>query len=223
LKQEVEAQALSKFYSEVASDKSMFLNLYQQQTLVEEYKKASIFLFLALFIHALLFISFSLGLVNFDFSMKNEVTTSFTSPKILNINIESEKSLPKVVKKTQAAKKSLITDKTIAKKETTTKTAPKVSTTSKASPTAKNKIYASYPPLAEELEIEGSVAMKFLADKSGKVLDVKVLRSSGSKLLDNAAIKALKTAEFIPASNQSGQAVSSWGEYTINFSLTEES
>ncbi len=51
-----------------------------------------------------------------------------------------------------------------------------------------------YPEEARREGIEGQLLMKFTIEKSGKVTDVKVLRSSGYPMLDDAAKKALYDA-----------------------------
>ncbi len=51
-----------------------------------------------------------------------------------------------------------------------------------------------YPEEARREGIEGQLLMKFTIEKSGKVTDVEVLRSSGYPMLDDAAKKALYDA-----------------------------
>lgn len=56
-----------------------------------------------------------------------------------------------------------------------------------------------YPQNALENGIEGSVTIKATIDKVGKVISVKVLKSSNNKSLDNAAIKWFLNLKFTPA------------------------
>ncbi len=186
-------------------------------------RNLSLFFIFALILHALFLLSFINLRLNFDFTAYTPKAFEPTTSIDINLNqsenikasAKPKKEKSPVKSKTEALEKESIVDKT-------TKT--KSSSTAQAQPFSTNKIYASYPPLAEEMQIEGTVYMKFLVDKIGKVLDVRVTKSSGSKLLDDAAVEALKTAEsFNPAVNSKGQAVSAWGEYSIRFSLTEES
>lgn len=93
------------------------------------------------------------------------------------------------------------------------------SSKTRSQPMARARINASYPPLAEELGIEGSVNLKFLVNKDGLVSTVKIIESSGSKILDSAAKKAIKRAEFLPALDARGSPVASWGTQKINFVL----
>jgi protein TonB len=55
---------------------------------------------------------------------------------------------------------------------------------------------------------------------SGKVLFVRIARSSGFVRLDQAATEALKKWTFSPAL-QSGKAVPVWINYPIKFALPE--
>ena len=52
-----------------------------------------------------------------------------------------------------------------------------------------------YPPEAAEKGIFGDLYIKFSIDKKGKLISIELLRTSGYRMLDEAAIKALKDAE----------------------------
>lgn len=56
-----------------------------------------------------------------------------------------------------------------------------------------------YPKVARERGIDGGVAIQFTIDIDGKLVEAKVLKSSGYFFLDDAALKALKdTSPFPP-------------------------
>lgn len=55
-----------------------------------------------------------------------------------------------------------------------------------------------YPDLARSQGIEGTVELLFTLSADGAVMEVKVLHSSGSPVLDNAAIEAVKRAAPYP-------------------------
>jgi len=55
-----------------------------------------------------------------------------------------------------------------------------------------------YPPSARRLGIEGEVLLKIEIYKSGKLKSASVLRTSGSKILDNSALKLAKNCPFPP-------------------------
>ena len=57
---------------------------------------------------------------------------------------------------------------------------------------------AKYPPAARALKQRGVVTLRALIDAEGHALEVAVHRSSGYKLLDDAARKAVMTALFKP-------------------------
>jgi periplasmic protein TonB len=64
--------------------------------------------------------------------------------------------------------------------------------------------HKTYPEEARRNGEQGRVAVRFVVDRSGKVLAVNIVRSSGSVSLDRAAASLLQSAELppIPASDQ---------------------
>ena len=58
--------------------------------------------------------------------------------------------------------------------------------------------HKSYPYLARQRGIEGTVAIRFTADRSGHVQAVDIVRSGGSATLDNAAEAILRNATVPP-------------------------
>lgn len=52
-----------------------------------------------------------------------------------------------------------------------------------------------YPPQAAERGIYGDLYIKFSIDKKGKLISIELIRTSGYRMLDDAAIKALKDAQ----------------------------
>ena len=57
----------------------------------------------------------------------------------------------------------------------------------------------NYPYEAKKKGIEGITVVKMLIDTDGSVMDMKVLKSSGNQLLDEAALDAAKKSTFEPA------------------------
>ncbi|MCH7307624.1 TonB family protein [Acinetobacter sp. NIPH 1852] len=76
-----------------------------------------------------------------------------------------------------------------------------------------------YPREALMNEEEGTVRMRVLVDASGKVIDSKVAKSSGSKSLDKAAIKAYSLCSFTPAMKD-GVPQQEWYEIEYPFTIT---
>jgi TonB family protein len=77
-----------------------------------------------------------------------------------------------------------------------------------------------YPMAERRKKIEGRVAIECVVDKNGSAREFRVKTSSGFKELDEAAIKALRTAELEPAL-QDGIPVESKFNATINFQLNQ--
>lgn len=76
-----------------------------------------------------------------------------------------------------------------------------------------------YPREALMNEEEGTVRIRVLVDGSGKVIDSKVKKSSGSKSLDKAAIKAYSLCTFKPAMKD-GVPQQEWYEIEYPFTLS---
>jgi protein TonB len=58
--------------------------------------------------------------------------------------------------------------------------------------------HKTYPDEARRSGTEGNLVLRFTADRSGRVLDVVVVRSAGSALLDAAAIAMVRNATLPP-------------------------
>jgi periplasmic protein TonB len=56
--------------------------------------------------------------------------------------------------------------------------------------------HRTYPELARERGDEGNVSVRFTVDRSGRVMEAAIVGSSGSALLDEAALEMLRHAAF---------------------------
>ncbi len=75
-----------------------------------------------------------------------------------------------------------------------------------------------YPPMAAQNKVHGRVVVQFVVDKTGKVGEVKVVRSVDGDL-DKEAVRVCKSlSNFIPG-RQNGTAVSVWYTLPIRFVL----
>jgi protein TonB len=74
--------------------------------------------------------------------------------------------------------------------------APKPPVSSEPSPRTGSNHKPEYPPRAVRLGLEGEVRIKVRVDGQGNVAELEVSRSSGSRLLDNAALRAVKEWKF---------------------------
>lgn len=75
-----------------------------------------------------------------------------------------------------------------------------------------------YPWLARFFEIEGKVVVKLRISAKGEVLDVKLHKSSGYQVLDDAAIRYAKMLQFVPA-RDGNKPVESEALLPVNFHL----
>ncbi len=78
-----------------------------------------------------------------------------------------------------------------------------------------------FPVKSIKDEVEGIVWIKALVDKEGKVRDARVLKSSGVKAMEDAALESAKKCEFKPAM-QDGKPVATWVAYSVTFDLKDK-
>ncbi|MCK6443222.1 energy transducer TonB [Elstera cyanobacteriorum] len=87
-------------------------------------------------------------------------------------------------------------------------------------PTFRHRPAPAYPAQAQRDEIEGTVRLKLLIGADGRVAEVSLLRSSGHRLLDQAALSAARAWVLEPA-HQNGTPTPAWAEVEVPFRLTD--
>jgi protein TonB len=75
----------------------------------------------------------------------------------------------------------------------------------------------SYPMLAKQMKVQGSVVLQALIGVDGMIQDLRVL--SGPSILSSAAREAVKQWHFKPYL-QNGQAVETEAKITVNFTIS---
>jgi protein TonB len=75
-----------------------------------------------------------------------------------------------------------------------------------------------YPRRARRLGQEGTVIVQARLDGLGDVRETRIITSSGHRLLDEAALKAVRGWEFAPASRQ-GRGIDAWVQMPVQFVL----
>ena len=78
--------------------------------------------------------------------------------------------------------------------------------------------HINYPPMAAENNVQGRVVVQFVVDKTGKVGEVKVVRSVDNDL-DKEAVRVCKSLPKFTPGRQNGQAVSVWYTLPVTFKL----
>ena len=78
--------------------------------------------------------------------------------------------------------------------------------------------HINYPPMAAENNVQGKVIVQFVVDKTGKVGEVKVVRSV-DKDLDKEAVRVCKSLPKFTPGRQNGQPVSVWYTLPVQFKL----
>jgi protein TonB len=80
-------------------------------------------------------------------------------------------------------------------------------------------VMPKYPDLAQRANIEGTVWVKALVDREGRVRDVRIVKPSGANAgFEEAAIDAAKQGVWKPAISN-GQPIAVWVTYKIDFKL----
>ena len=98
------------------------------------------------------------------------------------------------------------------------KNEPEIIEDTEASESVEENQKPVYPRIAIRKNWEGTCHFLVEVLANGSIGEIKLVQSSGKKILDNAAIKAIKTWAFIPAT-KNGKAVRSWLKVPIEFKL----
>jgi periplasmic protein TonB len=80
-----------------------------------------------------------------------------------------------------------------------------------------------YPVRARRRGEQGTVMLRVLVGSDGAVLRAEIAQSSGYRLLDDAAVEAVRKRWRFVAARRDGEAVESWVIVPIRFALTEAS
>ncbi len=76
-----------------------------------------------------------------------------------------------------------------------------------------------YPSAARSKSIEGTVFVKMLVDKTGKVVEASIAKSSGHEDLDSSALQAVYKWKFSPARDKLKEKVACYITIPVNFKL----
>ena len=79
----------------------------------------------------------------------------------------------------------------------------------------------AYPIEALRAGVQGTVLLKVLVDTSGKPVQVTIDRSSGSRVLDDAARQHVLAAWRFHAAMRDGRAIQAWALVPVKFNLSQ--
>jgi protein TonB len=88
----------------------------------------------------------------------------------------------------------------------------------KSKRSAQRVVEDHYPPLLKDAGVGGEVTLQAYVDRTGRVLDARVLSSSGIQQLDEAALEAVRLFEFTSALNRDTK-VAVWIQQLIIFEI----
>lgn len=93
----------------------------------------------------------------------------------------------------------------------------RVSMSPATSEVVERPVEPSYPVLAKQMKVQGSVILQALIGREGSIQDLRVL--SGPAILSTAAMDAVRQWHFRPY-YQSGQAIETEARITVNFTIS---
>lgn len=88
----------------------------------------------------------------------------------------------------------------------------------RAQPDYANNPPPAYPALLREQGVGGVVWLRARVERDGSARDIELLRGSGYRLLDEAALNAVQRWRFIPA-QEGNETFATWVEFPIRFRL----
>ena len=116
--------------------------------------------------------------------------------EIARKRIEEKRRQKLAAQKAESARRKAAADRAAAKKRIVSK------------PSGISQPKPKYPSAARRAGQQGTVTLSFTVGSSGKVTSIRIAKSSGHALLDNAALAAIRRWRFKPARNALGEAVS---------------
>jgi len=87
-------------------------------------------------------------------------------------------------------------------------------------PVYKNTPAPVYPKFAKKRGYEGTTVIEVLIEIDGKVKDIKINKSAGYEILDNAAINAVKKWLFVPATI-GDKKIEMWVKIPVKFEIKD--
>ncbi len=99
-------------------------------------------------------------------------------------------------------------------------TGPRSETAGFADPQYSDINRVPYPPLAVRKRQQGEVQLRVLIGRTGQAERVEVARSSGSRILDTAAMRSVREWRFV-AAERDGVAIPTWAIVPIRFNLDQ--
>lgn len=78
----------------------------------------------------------------------------------------------------------------------------------------------AYPSIARRLRLEGTVVLRVLVDASGHAEELRIDRTSGAAILDEAALGAIRLWRFVPG-RQGPEAIARWVDVPVRFRLQD--
>lgn len=162
--------------------------------------------------------------VSFVAPSANNQKSSDSAHKKIALNVERENAIKQKRNKEteQAEKKS--EEKMVAGKQTSGRADPNATATKSAESDPVfdaaylNNPAPSYPMIAKKRGIQGKVLLDVVVKTDGTPMKVAISRSSGSSILDEAALEAVRQWRFVPA-HRKGEVVQATVLVPVEFKM----
>lgn len=145
----------------------------------------------------------SFGSVPIEVKTENVLHLQRLAPKVQDIPVELPEPVPQTVETTPEPASAPLPLQANSGMDGTTSDVSGESGGG-TSITLLQRVIPKYPVEAARRQQEGATSVLLHVDRSGRVQDVKITRSSGSRVLDTAAVRAFRQWKFAPGSAPPG-------------------
>jgi TonB family protein len=135
----------------------------------------------------------------------NHAQTIRTRNSAINLDLQANKLVPRPEATTKAERETGLTD-----------ASEQVRISPDTAELVSNPVGPTYPQLARQMRVQGSVVLQARIGKDGDIQDLQVLK--GPEILSSAAVEAVKQWRFKPHL-QAGQRVESDARITVYFTI----
>lgn len=144
------------------------------------------------------------------------------SSNAANIDDKKKKTEPPVISKkddlAQEPARDILKDRSSAEANQSFLDSQGVNSVKKAIPIYDKNPSPEYPLIARRRSFQGTVVLEVMVDRNGRVGELRVLRSSGYKVLDRAASASVRDWIFIPAIKEN-EKIEMWVRVPVCFQL----
>jgi protein TonB len=144
------------------------------------------------------------------------------SSKAATIDEKKNKAEPQIISKkddlTQEPERNILKDRSAAEANQSFSDSQEFNSVKKAIPIYDKNPSPEYPLIARRGGFQGTVVLEVMVDRNGRVGELRVLKSSGYKVLDRAAGESVRDWIFKPAT-KGNEKIEMWVRVPVCFKL----